>query len=362
LKNPYRSSEEEYYAIPEPSQPGRGANVSRAAQVNGDMSTNRVVRSEIPTRVTTAPPRHSPVVHSGGRTASTARKSYSSSEEEYYANPATSRHGSPYNKKKYTSTLDSAIMDILTRERDENRPHIAPRRAQAVYTNKRVQPEYLRHADTVMDDYGDNWGSKNPRDSIPYFLNYDVTPRDHSRRGNFEGSKFPAANNASNDGWSNPQDLVRDYLNNTGVLTKSDDSREKGPPPSTRRFDRISRNITLPWEQAQERTPVPDIKPIASIERPGMIGAPSDGEPRGGNSRRPVSLFHDKKPKRTQREEYYEARDSKLDRRLHHLGLVDKSERLPPSRTESDWSRSACKVTVRYSRGLFSCHRPPKVL
>ena len=169
-----------------------------------------------------------------------------------------------------------------------------------------------RHADTVADDYGDNgYGYTNPRDLVQYDLNNAAPPpaaRHHARRDSIEGGRRerPSSITGYND-----------------VAPRTFEGRERGPPPpSMRGFDRIPARIppTVPfeWERPEVRLPVAPMDPIArpSPFEPVRPAEPRrepfearTGEPRRDSSRRPVSLYHDREPRRSGREDYYEARD-----------------------------------------------------
>lgn len=252
-------------------------------------------------------------------------------------------------------------MHRLERERDGNRLRIAPGREERIYTGTRsrtIHPGSLvRYDDNIAVDYGDNgYGYTNPQDLVRYDLNNNVQPR--HRKDSFEGCRTsrPSSITGYND-----------------LPPKVYDSRDKGPPLSTRGWDRIPGNRASTWEQSQVRMPVPvpgpgqgqGPPPMAPIERPARMDPPFDGEPQRRSSahrlERPVLHYHDKEPRRPHREEYYETRDEDLrDRRerphrheryddpveQRGFGLrperperperPDRQERSPPLRSERD--------------------------
>lgn len=281
-----------------PDPPNRGSSVresSRSRRSTVDNSSRPVV----PT-IVTATPRHRPVVHGEApRPASPLKNPYRSSEEEYYAIPGTSKHAHHRHHKHYSATMDNADMNRLARERESSRLRVEGRR-EVAYTGRRNRDPYSvvphRHADTVADDYGDNgYGYTNPRDLVQYDLDNNTPPRHHPRRDSFEGGRArPSSITSYND-----------------VIPRPYDTRERGPPPSTRGFDKVYRQAPSGWEQSTARIPV---APMDPVQRPARVEPPFDllkAEPqrRRSLSRRPVSLYHDRDKRQPQREEYYEVRD-----------------------------------------------------
>jgi hypothetical protein len=335
-----------------------GSRVREGSRSRRSTLTDSTTRPYIPTIVTTSP-RHKPVIHSaGGRPTSPLKDLHRSSQEDYYAVPATSRH--KHHHHRYSDTMDNADMKRLSRERDSSRVRMSGPREPA-YAAQRTQPRYTgavprRHADTVAEDYGDNgYGYTNPRDLVQYDLNTNEAPRHHKRRESF-GKDVPRARPNSITGYS---DLAP---------ARSFDARERGPPPTTRGFDRIPIR-GHPAERDQARMSIPMMDPIArpasvnrprpvepmydqearreSIQRPASVNRPRvepafEPELRRNSSRnssrRPVSLYHDREPRQSQREEYYEARDEEPRRRsekaLRHERYDDDRRSDRPERPE----------------------------
>ena len=274
-----------------------------------------------PKIVTSTPrPHYRPVVHSatGGRPASPLLKNpYRSSDEEYHAIPASSKHGHHHHRPRYSATMDNADMHRLAKERENGRLRVGPARQERGYTGTaRARPvsinSAVRRPDTVAADYGDNgYGYTNPRDLVQYDLNNPPVPRHHARRDSFEGGR--ASRPSSITGY---QDLANPRV--------PYDARERGPPPSTRGFDRIQpRGGT--WEQpTTARMPAgPPPLPMDPIQRPARVEPPFEVEPprrRESLTRRherPVSLYHNDPRREPQRDEYYEARDDGRRERPH---------------------------------------------
>lgn len=283
---------------------------SRSSSLRDGSRTRRsnTVESNIrPAVVTTVAQRHRPVVHSG-RPASPLKSPYRSSEEEYYAIPASSSHGHGHHQKRYSATMDNADMNRLATERETNRLRVVPGREGAAYTGTRPRQAYpapaVRHADTVADDYGDDgYGYTNPRDLVQYDLNNNTSSRSHSRRDSLEtGTRTsrPSSITSYND-----------------IAPRPYDARERGPPPTTRGFDRIPRT-TAPWEQPpQVRMPVPGPPSMEPIQRPARVEPPFEEQPiRRGSSHRPTSYHAESR--RGPRDDYYEVRDEEPRRERSH--------------------------------------------
>lgn len=291
--------------------PSRASSTRDGSRTRRSTLDNNSRPSVVPT-IVTASPRHRPVVHSGGRPASPMKNPYRSSEEDYYAVPASSNH----HYKRYSATMDNADMSRLAREREGSRLHLKPGREGAVYTT-RSRPVYptslVRHPDTVADDYGDNgYGYTNPRELVQYDLNNSNAPtRHHSRRDSFEGGR--AAKPSSITGYN---DLPRSY-----------DPRERGPPPSTRGFDRIPPQAPT-WDQPQIRMPVaPGPPPMDPIQRPAPFDPVEPPRRSDSRTRRPVSMYHDnRESKRLGRDDYYEVRDDEPRRQHRHERYDDAVE------------------------------------
>jgi zinc finger CCCH domain-containing protein 13 len=281
---------------------------ARGSSVRNDGRTRRsnTVESNVrPTVVTTVAQRHRPVVHSG-RPASPLKSPYRSSEEDYYTIPASSSHDGHNHRKRYSATMDNADMNHLATERETNRLRVPPGREGATYTDTRARQAYpapaVRHPDTVADDYGDDgYGYTNPRDLVQYDLNNNTTSRNRSRRDSGESGRTsrPSSITSYND-----------------IVPRPYETRERGPPPTTRGFDRIPRGAT--WEQPpQVRVPVPGPPPMEPIQRPARVEPPFEEQPiRRGSSHRPTSYHAESR--RGPRDDYYEVRDEEPIRERSH--------------------------------------------
>ncbi|KAM3083700.1 hypothetical protein ACMFMG_002187 [Clarireedia jacksonii] len=271
----------------------------------------------------TAVPRHRPVVHTTVvRPNSPSLKSpYRSSQEDYYAIPASSsRHDKSHHhhhRNKYSSaSVDDADITRSSKEpREPSHLRVNSVRDGQAYTSPtstsrpRERATYpatmVRHPDTVADDYGeDGYGYTNPRDLVQYDLMNNSSRQ--ARRDSFDAS-----------GRSSRPVSITGY--GEVASPRSYDNRERGPPPTTRGFDRIQS-----WEQPpQVRMPVPHVAPVDPIQRPARMEPPAPFEAevakRRSSTRRPVSMYQDDREMRQVRDDHYEARDDDpRDRRSHH--------------------------------------------
>ncbi|CZT40453.1 uncharacterized protein RSE6_00212 [Rhynchosporium secalis] len=318
--------------------PARGSSVR---------DTSRTRRSTLdnhnrPTVVTSSQ-KYRPVIHSSAliRPASPLKNNpFRTSEEEYVTVPASSRHGH-HHSKRYSATMDNADMNRLTREREANRLHIAQVREPA-YTSSRSRPVYTgvvtRHSDAISDDYGeDGYGYTNPRDLVQYDLAHNQQTQHRSRRDSFDSGRTSRPTSIGGYG-----DTPRSY-----------ETRERGPPPTTRGLDKIRAPV---YDQALVRPPRPvsppnSMAPMEPVQRPAPFEPVAPVRRTSTSRSRPTSLYHEnREPRRALRDEYHEVRDDdRRDSRPHrHDNAVesrgsgvrnersDRPER--PDRPErSDW-------------------------
>ncbi|KAF4633153.1 hypothetical protein G7Y89_g4971 [Cudoniella acicularis] len=263
-----------------------------------------------PAVVTTVQTRHKPVVHSG-RPASPTKNPYRSSDEEYFAVPASSNKHGHGHRKRYSMTMDNADMNRLARDRDGSRLRTGSGREAAPYS-ARPRPMYtssaVRHADTVADDYGDDgYGYTNPRDLVQYDLNNNSSSKHRSRRDSFD----------SGGGRTSRPSSIGSYGD---IIPRTYDPRERGPPPSTRGFDKIPRGAT--WDQPMVRMPVAPPPPMEPISRPARMDHSFEEQPaRRNSSRRPVSTYHDQRERKGSHDDYFEVRDDDRRERSHRTEL-----------------------------------------
>ncbi|TGO28656.1 hypothetical protein BPAE_0024g00010 [Botrytis paeoniae] len=326
IKNPYRASQEEYYTIPASSRSSH--HHSRYASLdNADM--NRSSRDSHGHRE----PSHLRIGIPGSRdipgyipTPSTA--------SSYIPTPITASYSTPASTPSYATTTTTTSK---------------PRGP--VYTANLV-----RHPDTVADDYGeDGYGYTNPKDLVTYDLN-NSHPR-HTRRDSIDSRTRPASASLTNPlGFGEAVQSPRSY-----------DTRERGPPPSTRGFDRIQ---TWDPQPASARIPVPHVTPIEPIQRPVRMDPPagyeSDGPQRRTSTRRPVSMYQDRDSTRhVPRDEYYSPREEEMrERKPHHRqeryddSVEQRGFGLRPERTERQ-ERPASRAE-RAERPASRAERPER--
>ncbi|CAL3972040.1 unnamed protein product [Diplocarpon coronariae] len=323
--------------------PGRGSSVREGSRTRRSTIDNH----SRPTVVTTTT-RHRPVIHGSAvvRPESPLKNNYRLSEEDYVAIPATSRHGGHHHSKRYSATMDNADMNRLAREREAGRLHVVPVRESSSYTNARANPIYTgvitRHADTVSDDYGDDgYGYTNPGDLVQYDLSHNQPTHQRPRSDSFDaGRSRPTSITGYGD-----------------IVPRSYEARERGPPPTTRGFDKIRGPV---YEQPQGRVPRTSspisMAPMEPVHRPAAfepVQRPAAFDPaepirRSSSLRaRPSSVYNENRdPRREPRDDYYEVRDEeKREGRPHRhenpveqRGFGIRTERLerPESRARVD--------------------------
>lgn len=301
----------------------------------------------LPTIVTTsAVPRHQPVVHSAGivRAASPMKDAYRSSQEDYVITPASSRHGSHrghhHHKQRYSMTMDNGDIDRLAQE--HGRLRIAPVRG-PVYTSTRsrpVQSDALVRRDNVGEDYGeDGFVFTNPQDLVRYDLNNTQPPPQQTR---------PRRDSVDGRGGYRPVS-VNGYHE---AAARSYDTRERGPPPSTRGFDKIHGRTTS-WDQGQgglamPTAPMPPQPP--TMPGSGNFQRPSGFEPEqplrrsSSNRTRPTSMYQDHDTRRASRDDRYEVREDESRNPRPHRdryddGVEERGFGLRPERIERPRSR-----------------------
>jgi hypothetical protein len=185
------------------------------------------------------------------------------------------------------------------------------------YAHARSRPIYpsqlVRHADTVAEDYGDNgYGYTNPSDLVRYDLSRATVPppvQQPPQRDGVEGRT------------GRPSSITGDHE----LTPRPYDNRERGPPPTTRGFDKIPARGT--WEQQQIRMtvapPQSSLSSMDPIQGPAPFELPRRISSRNSSQNKPISLYHDREPRWDPREDYYEVRDEKKERRSHHHERYD---------------------------------------
>ncbi|PBP18946.1 hypothetical protein BUE80_DR010208, partial [Diplocarpon rosae] len=285
--------------------PARGSSVREGSRTRRSTIDNH----SRPTVVTTTT-RHRPVIHSNAvvRPESPLKNHYRVSEEDYVAIPATSRHGGHHHSKRYSATMDNADMNRLAREREAGRLHVVPGREPS-YTSARAKPIYTgavtRHADTVSDDYGDDgYGYTNPGDLVQYDLSHNQLAHQRPRKDSFEAGR-------------NRPTSITGYGE---VVPWSYDTRDRGPPPTTRGFDKIRGPV---YEQPQMRVPRPcspiSMAPMEPVQRPAAFDLAEPVRRSSSLRARPTSLYSENRDaRREHRDGYYEVREEeKRESRPH---------------------------------------------
>lgn len=263
--------------------------ITTTYKITGDPAPRSGNRADSRTRRSTLESNNRPAVFNAtprrvaqiGRPSSPLQNPYRSSDEgDVYAIPASSLQSSKSHKSRpsYNATYDNGDF------RSEAGVLRANSGRNAMYRGSRPRStaptSLVRHPDTMADDYGDDgYGYTNPRDLVQYDLARSA-PRYESRRDSY--GEPPRARPTSIGGM---QDLQ----------SRKYDSR--GPPPSSRGFDRIPRQ---PMYEPQPPSQMPQQErrePVYEDRRP-----------------RPVSLYQDDTRSRHGRDEYRDRRDDDLRR------------------------------------------------
>ncbi|KAI1004880.1 hypothetical protein K3495_g3334 [Podosphaera aphanis] len=305
---------------------------SRARRSTLDNNSRPVA---IPTTITVTP-RH---VH--GTSTVRSESLHRSSEEEYVIVPS-SRHGNHHHRDRHSHKDNTDIISVESEREGSRLRHGPPR--EILYTGARTRPGFIkssRYAENIADDYDyeeDGYGYTKMSDLVRYDLDHTQPP--HQRRGSFDIEKRPRPNSISSSAELVPP--------------KYYEPRERGPPLSTRGFDRIRAEN---WEQTERRSPVsaqglnspddlpPRFVPVNTVEHA---------------QKQRVASYHDRPPPR---EEIYEMRVNQRrerpqqnwhDTHVEQRGFGIRSER--NERTDRDErvdrSEQDFKEHREHSRGL----------
>lgn len=234
---------------------------------------------------------------------------YSSNNEDYFSTPASSSNGRL--EKRHSVTMDNSDMNRLSNEgAGGSRLKLERERGYTRYAGSVV-----RHEDTVVDDYGDNgYGYTNPRDLVQYDLNRPTKIPSYNDR--IQQDLIRGSRPSSMSGYDNRVVVREDLANRPNSISgyndhvprsydrrergpppttrgfdkipRSYDNRERGPPPSTRGFDKILERGT--WEQPQPIEPIQSpahFKPISAPRRDISHVRPAEEQPQVGQVRMP---------------------------------------------------------------------------
>ncbi|ELR01777.1 hypothetical protein GMDG_00877 [Pseudogymnoascus destructans 20631-21] len=243
-----------------------------------------------------------PAAQGGGGPASPVRDNYRSSQEnDVYTIPSSSTRRGDYRRGQYNVSVDNAdISDSLDRESGKERlMRVGSGREGAIYPRSRpIHSDTLVRVPNNVADYGDNgYGYTNPRDLVQYDLDLDRAPRRRPRRESYEASRSSRPSSISSYG-----DITRSY---------EPRERERGPPPSTRGFDKIPPPRGPIYDAGGVHMPMPH-------EHLSSFGAPyaSDSQERRGSTRRPVSVHNEEPERRKYAADAYEMSEGEMrDRR-----------------------------------------------
>ncbi|KFY51797.1 hypothetical protein V497_08832, partial [Pseudogymnoascus sp. VKM F-4516 (FW-969)] len=246
----------------------------------------------------------------GGGPSSPVRDPYRSSQDEVYTVPSSSTRRGDYRRGQYNMSVDNAdISGSLDRESGKDRlMRVGSGREGAIYPRSRpIHSDTLVRVPDNVADYGDNdYGYTNPRDLVQYDLDLDRAPRRRPRRESYEASRSSRPSSISSYG-----DVARSY-------DPRDRERERGPPPSSRGFDKIPPPRGPVYDAGGMHMPMPH-------EHLSTFGAPyasSDTE-RRSSTRRPVSVYNEEPERRKYAADAYMSEDEMRDRRPRRTDTFD---------------------------------------
>lgn len=284
--------------------------LGRRSSLRDNSRTRRsTLESQSRPKIVMAPekPRHAHVHGASVRPPSPLQNPYRSSDEggEYYTMPASSSGHRGHRRQAYSTTMDNADLNRLSREREsgaERLHRVGSGREGQMYSgssrSRQVYSSGPRRKDSLASDYDeDGYGYTNPKDLVQYDLNR-TEPKYPSRRDSYEGPR--PARPSSIGGFQD-------------VLPRSYDNRERGPPPSTRGFDKIPSRAPAYDATPTVRMPMPP-GPGDISTRPTIVDPYYDMEPPrrtdSRSGRRPVSLYQEQDRRRAPRD--YDPRDDDL--------------------------------------------------
>lgn len=246
----------------------------------------------------------------GGGPSSPVRDNYRSSQEnDVYTIPSSSTRRGDYRRGQYNMSVDNADISSLDRESGQDRlMRVGSGREGAIYPRSRpIHSDTLVRVPDNVADYGDNdYGYTNPRDLVQYDLDLDRAPRRRPRRESYEASRSSRPSSISSYG-----DITRTY-------EPRERERERGPPPSSRGFDKIPGRGPV-YDAGGVHMPMPH-------EHLTSFGAPyaSDSQERRSSTRRPVSVYNEEPERRKYASDAYDMSDDDMrDRRPRRTDTFD---------------------------------------
>lgn len=225
-----------------------------------------------------AVPRLRPVIHTTIErpVSPVSSSSYRTSDESTYLVPATSHHRHRRNSYK----IDTGA-GYRGKSRDADHLRVGGGREGAIYTGSRGRSLHSGALVTASDDYKETgYTLTNPGGLAQYDLGHSVHRHGQQRRGSADArSRPPSAFGMADLG------------------AKSFDSRERGPPPSTRGRDFLATRSTI------------DVPPRPRGEKA------YESESRSSRKPRPVSMYQEREQPRNHRDGTYSSRESEARER-----------------------------------------------
>ncbi|CAM1502242.1 Fc.00g042260.m01.CDS01 [Cosmosporella sp. VM-42] len=239
---------------------------------------------------------------SNNRSGSPIRDEYRSSEGQFYTQPASSIR-SRSSARQFSDQLDSDEYARI-RERSDNLLR------DDAYRSSRpsvIYPTNPRHSAAPID-YGDEgYQYTNAGELARYDLDHTAPSRSKRRESVDRGYYRPNINYNADQRSLNVNtspDLGRNYNMNTSRPYEN----RGGPPPTTRGFDKISREYYDTSRDVPPAAPAPpDPTPVAQVEIAGVVAE--------GRRPRPVSLYQEGPPRSTHHDDLYRSREDERNMR-----------------------------------------------
>lgn len=234
------------------------------------------------------------------RSGSPVRDDYRASDGQFYAQPASSLRSRSTARPYHAAVAGS---EDYARSRDRSESLLSPREVDAYRSSRPsvVYPSDAKHSAAVIDYGDDGYQYTNAGELARYDLDHPKPQRQRRHDSMDRGYNRPNINyNADQRSFNvnTTHDLGRNYGT---VASRPYDGR--GPPPSTRGFDKINRGYDA--RDVPPAAPVPPSPTAAPLEVP---AAPSERYDTPRRSR-PLSLHQDGAPRSLHHDEYYRSRE-----------------------------------------------------
>ncbi|PNY25529.1 Uncharacterized protein TCAP_04529 [Tolypocladium capitatum] len=254
---------------------------------------------------------------SNARSGSPMRDEHRSADGQFYAQPASSIRS---RSSARTYHVASGGEDYA-RSRDRSDSLLSPREVDAYRSSRPsvVYPSDPRHSTAAVDYGDDGYQYTNAGELARYDLDQSKPSRSQRHDSLDRGYYRPNVNyNADQRSFNvnTSHDLSRNYNMNT---SRPYDGR--GPPPSTRGFDKINRGYDAP----RDVPPAAPVPPSPTTSSPvETLGGASERREAVRRGSRPLSLHQDVAPRSSHHDDHYRRED---ERSLRDLRERERDER-----------------------------------